>query len=293
MPLRAGGGRVRLLSRGMTANDLPTVLDRRPLDLRVGEVRLNALWLVPDLPKPEAVPLVFLHEGLGSIPQWTARGVDAPARLAAATGRPALVYERQGYGRSDPLSAPRHPGYLYDEAWQALPGVLDAAGIDRAVLIGHSDGGSIALLFASRFPDRTDRLVSEAAHVIVEKVTLAGIRDARRAYDAPDSRLKSALRRHHGAGTDAVFAGWADAWLSPAFRGFDMRDQLPGITAPVLAIQGDGDEYGTPRQLEMIAEGVAGPVETWLVPDCAHVPHHQAADRVLPRIAEFVERGTV
>ena len=276
----------------MNATDPTAVVERRPLLLRAGDANLNALWIVPDSPKTEAAPLVFLHEGLGSIAQWTARGVDAPARLVAATGRPALAFERRGYGRSDPLPAPRHPGYLYDEAWQALPEALDAAAIDRAVLIGHSDGGSIALLFAARFPDRTDRLVSEAAHVIVEEVTLAGIRDARRAYDAPDSRLKSALRRHHGEGTDAVFAGWADAWLSPEFRDFDMRDQLPGVSAPVLAIQGDGDEYGTPRQLEMIAEGVAGPVETWLVPDCAHVPHHQAADRVLPRIAEFVERAT-
>lgn len=273
----------------MAANAAPPpLLERRPLDIRVGDVRLNALWIAPAAVEPAAVPLIFLHEGLGSIPQWTARGIDAPARLVAATGRPALVFERQGYGRSDPLTAPRHPGYLYDEAWEALPRVLDAAGIGRAVLVGHSDGGSIALLFAARFPDRTDRLVSEAAHVIVEDVTLAGIRDARRAYGAPQSRLKAALQRHHGDGTDAVFSAWADAWLSPDFRDFDMGDQLAAITAPALAIQGDGDEYGTPRQLELIAEGVAGPVETWLVPDCAHVPHHQAADRVLPRIAEFI-----
>lgn len=261
---------------------------RRAFALEAGDVRLNALWLEPEVKRPEALPLVFLHEGLGSITQWTARGIDAPALLVAATGCPALVFERQGYGRSDPLGAARHPGYLYDEAFDALPRTLDAAGVDRAVLIGHSDGGSIALLFAARFPDRTDRLVSEAAHVIVEDVTLAGIRDAKAAYDAAGSRLKAALQRHHGDRTDAVFAAWADAWLDPVFAGFDMRDQLAGITAPLLAIQGDGDEYGTPRQLELIAEGVAGPVETWLVPDCAHVPHHQAADRVLPRIARFI-----
>ena len=167
--------------------------------------------------------------------------------------------------------------------------MLDVAGIDRAVLIGHSDGGTIALLFAARFPDRTAAVVSEAAHIIVEDVTLAGIRTAKQAYEAPDSRLAAALRRHHGDRSDAVFSAWADAWLSPDFAGFDMGE-LPGITAPVLAIQGEGDEYGTPRQLELIAGGVAGPVETWLVPDCAHVPHHQAADRVLPRIADFVRQ---
>ncbi len=272
----------------MVSTDPFTDVERRPLELAAGDVRLNALWLEPEAPLAGASPLVFLHEGLGSIAQWTARGIDAPARLVAATGRPALVYERQGYGHSEPLTAPRHPRYLFDEAWGALPRVLDAAGIDRAVPIGHSDGGSIALLFAGRYPERVERLVGEAAHVIVEEITLAGIRAAKAAFEVPDSRLKAALRRHHGARTEAVFAAWAEAWLAPDFAQFDIRDQLPGVTAPLLAIQGDGDEYGTPRQLELIAEGVAGPVETWLVPDCAHVPHHQAADRVLPRIAAFV-----
>ncbi len=267
-----------------------TDMDRRPLTLRAGGATLNALWLEPSVRRSDAQPLVFLHEGLGSITQWTGRGIDAPARLAAATGRPALVYDRQGYGRSDPLVEPRHPRYLYDESWTMLPEVLDSAGIDRAILIGHSDGGSIALLFAARYPDRTAGVVSEAAHIIVEEVTLAGIRVAKQAYEAPDGRLAAALRRHHRDQSDAVFAAWADAWLSPEFADFDMGDELPRIVAPVLAIQGESDEYGTPRQLELIAEGVAGAVETWLVPDCAHVPHHQAADRVLPRIAAFVGR---
>lgn len=262
-------------------------MDRRPLTLRAGGATLNALWLEPSDWASDAPPLVFLHEGLGSITQWTARGIDAPARLAAATGRRALVYDRQGYGRSDPRREPHHPRYLHDEAWSVLPEILDAAGIDRAVLIGHSDGASIALLFAAKFPDRTAGVVSEAAHIIVEDVTLAGIRVAKQAYEAPDSRLAVALRRHHGNQSDAVFSGWADAWLSPEFAGFDMGGELTRISAPVLAIQGESDEYGTPRQLELIAKGIAGPVETWLVPDCAHVPHHQAADRVLPRIAEF------
>lgn len=266
-----------------------TAIDRRPLTLRAGGVALNALWLEPAGGASDGPPLVFLHEGLGSITQWTGRGIDVPARLAAATGRRALVYDRRGYGRSDPLGAPRHPRYLYDEAWTVLPEVLDAAGIERAVLIGHSDGASIALLFAARYPDRTAGVVSEAAHIIVEDVTLAGIGVAKRAYDAADSRLAAALRRHHGDNADAVFAAWADAWLSPDFAGFDMGAELATVAAPVLAIQGESDEYGTPRQLELIAAGVAGPVETWLVPDCAHVPHHQAADRVLPQIAEFAQ----
>lgn len=274
----------------MTGRDSSAEIGRRTLTLQANGAALNALCIEPAAPDPAAPALVFLHEGLGSITQWTGRGIDVPARLAVATGGRALVYDRQGYGRSDPMTAPRHPRYLHDEAWQVLPALLDAAGIDRAVLIGHSDGGSIALLFAAEYPGRAAGVVSEAAHVIVEDVTLDGIRVAKGAFEAPDGRLKAALGRHHGDRTDAVFAAWADVWLSPDFAGFDICDQLPRISAPVLAIQGDGDEYGSPRQLELIAEGVAGPVETWLVPDCAHVPHHQAADRVLPRIADFVGR---
>ena len=281
----------RLLSGGMTGHEPEIAVERTPLTLQAGGVTLNALWLEPADRRPDAPPLVFLHEGLGSITQWTGRGIDAPARLAAATGRRALVYDRQGYGRSDPLKGSRHPRYLYDEAWTALPEVLDAAGIDRAFLIGHSDGATIALLFAARFPDRSAGVVCEAAHVIVEDVTLAGIRTAKQAFEAPDSRLAAALRRHHRDQAGAVFAAWAGAWLSPEFSDFDMRGELPGITAPVLAIQGENDEYGTPRQLELIAEGVAGAVETWLVPDCAHVPHHQVAGRVLLRIADFVRHA--
>lgn len=274
----------------MSGHRPTAAIDREPLALRAGGARLNAVRLTPRAPTSDAAPLVFLHEGLGSIAQWTGRGIDVPARLAAATGRQALVYDRSGYGRSDPPAGPRHPRYLHDEAWTVLPEVLDAAGIDRAVPIGHSDGATIALLFAARFPDRAAGVVSEAAHVIVEDVTLAGIRDARRAFEPPGSRLRAALRRHHGDHVDAVFASWADTWLSPDFAAFDICDALPGVIAPVLAIQGESDEYGTPRQLALIAEGVTGPVETWLVPACAHVPHHQAADRVLPRIAEFARQ---
>ena len=264
-------------------------VDRRPLVLTGAGPRLNALWIEPVAGRaPGALPLIFLHEGLGSIAQWTARGSDVPARLAAATGCPALVYERQGYGGSDPLTAPRTPRYLHDEAWEVLPRVLDEAGIDRGVPVGHSDGGSIALLFAARFPDRVAGLVSAAAHVVVEDITLDGIRAAVAAFEAPDGRLRAALARYHGDRVDAVFRAWADAWLSPRFAGFDIVGELAGVTAPVLALQGAQDEYGSPRQLELIERGVPGPVETWLVPDCGHVPHHQAAGRVLTSLAAFV-----
>lgn len=269
-------------------------VERTQFHLEVGGHRLHVQRLRPRPGRCDRLPLVFLHEGLGSVAQWTARmrgtgGIDVPAHLAEATGRAAIVYDRLGFGGSDALPADRQPGYLYHEAGEVLPWVLDGAGIGAAVLIGHSDGASIALLFAARHGQRAAGIVSEAAHVIIEDLTLEGIRRARAAYHAPDSKLRAALARHHGAKADHTFRNWADVWLDPAFAAFDMTDELPRIRCPVLAIQGDGDEYGSPDQLTAIAAGVAGPVDTWLVPDCGHVPHFQAHDRVLPRIVDFLE----
>ncbi|MGK9167416.1 alpha/beta hydrolase [Inquilinus limosus] len=233
------------------------------------------------------LPILLLHEGLGSVAQWTRRGVDVVARLAAATGHPVLAHDRLGFGRSDPLPGPRGTDYLYREGREALPRVLDAFGIDRAGLVGHSDGGSIALIFAAMQPDRTAWVVTEAAHVMVEDETLAGIAAAHAAYHAPESKLRAVLARYHGEKTDFTFANWAELWPTPGFRSFDMRDLLPSIRCPILAIQGVEDEYGTPAQLDAIKARVSGPCETWLVPDCRHAPHFEAADRVLPRIAAF------
>ncbi|KGM33583.1 hypothetical protein P409_15035 [Inquilinus limosus MP06] len=235
----------------------------------------------------ERLPLLLLHEGLGSVAQWTRRGTDVTARLAEATGHPVLAHDRLGFGRSDPLPAPRGPDYLYHEGRDVLPRVLDALGIDRAGLVGHSDGGSIALIFAAAHPGRTAWAATEAAHVIVEDETLAGIAAAHAAFHAPESKLRAVLARHHGDKTDFTFANWAELWPTPGFRSFDMRDALPSIRCPVLAIQGAQDEYATPAQLDAIKAGVSGPCETWLVPDCRHAPHFEAADRVLPRIADF------
>lgn len=260
---------------------------RRSQTLVVGGHSLAAEWVEPP-GAADGEPVVMLHEGLGSIAQWVWRDIDAPARLAAATGRPVFLYDRIGFGRSDPLPRQRTPRYLYEEAWEILPRVLDAAGIDKAALVGHSDGASIALLFAARFPDRVTALVSEAAHSFIEDLTLSGIVEARAAFHAPDGRLRRALARFHGDKIDATFSGWADVWLKPDFAAFDMRGDLRRIVCPVLAIQGAEDEYGTLRQLDAIAEAVAGGVETWLVEECRHIPHFQAADRVLPRISAFL-----
>ena len=265
-------------------------LTRRRFDVEVGGRRLGAAWLAPAGADPAAPPLVLLHEGLGSMGQWRGRGVDVPAALAAATRRRSLIYDRLGFGCSDPLPAPRRRGYHGDEAWATLPRLLDRCAIDRAVLLGHSDGATIALLFAARFPERCAGLVLAAPHVVLERRTLAGIADTRRAFHAPNGRLRASLVGHHGDKADMLFANWADLWLNPAFADFDIRGHLPDVRCPVLALQGDRDEFATAAQLEAISAGVSGPCETWIVPDCRHVPHFQATEAVLDRIAAFVDR---
>lgn len=229
-----------------------------------------------------APPLVFLHEGLGSIGQWR----DFPESLCAATGRHGFVYDRLGHGGSDPLTGPRTVRYLHDEALETLPLVLDALGLERSVLIGHSDGGTIALLFAAEHPERVGAVITEAAHVFVEEETVRGIREAVELYRTTD--LRQRLARYHGEKTDTVFSGWAETWLSAEFREWNVESFLPRVACPLLVIQGAGDRYGTPAQVEAIVRQAAGPAEAFLVPDCGHVPHQEARERILPAMARFV-----
>lgn len=224
--------------------------------------------------------LVFLHEALGCSTMWK----DVPATLSGQTSLPYLCYDRLGHGRSDPLPGPRDERYLEIEAYEILPAVLEACGVTEPILVGHSDGGTIALMYASRH--RVRGVVTEAAHVFVEEVTLAGIRAAVEAWRSTD--LRDRLARHHGDKTDALFDAWAGTWLSERFRSWNIEQCLAAIAAPVLIVQGEDDEYGTIRQVEAIAAGVSGRAEPLLIPGCRHVPHLQAADRVLPAIAGFV-----
>ncbi len=228
--------------------------------------------------------LVFLHEGLGSITQWR----NFPSALAQATGLPALVYDRCGHGRSAARSGPLGANYLEVEAFERLPEVLAACGIEAPLLVGHSDGGTIALLYAARYPENLVGAVVEAAHPFVEDQTLVGIWRTLHAFDT--TSLRERLRAHHGDQVDAMFRAWSEVWLSPAFRDWSMVPLLRDIRCPVLAIQGEDDEYGTPEQIRAILEGVSGPAEAMLVPACAHSPHLQARDQVLERIARFIGR---
>jgi pimeloyl-ACP methyl ester carboxylesterase len=229
-----------------------------------------------------AMPLVMLHEGLGCIEFWR----DLPAELAEHLQRPVLVYDRRGYGRSSPCDTPRGTDYLHVEAYTHLPALLNTVGIQKALLIGHSDGGSIALLFAARFPHHCAGVVSEAAHIFVDETTLAGIRKAVKAYRGGD--LRERLARYHGAQTDAVFGAWADTWLAPWFRSWSIERDIQDAACPVLAIQGAKDPYGETAQVEGIAAAVSGPAHVLILPDCGHTPHNENRKAWTAAVTDFV-----
>jgi len=226
--------------------------------------------------------MVWLHEGLGSVSLWR----DVPAEVSRMTGLASLVYSRRGYGQSDPVDVPRPLTYMHDEGRQVLPRLLHAAGVGEAILVGHSDGGSIALVAAGSGalpPSRARGLVLLAPHVVCEELSVRSIAEAREAYLHND--LRARLARHH-ADVDGAFWGWNRAWLDPDFRHWDLREFLPGVRAPVLLIQGADDPYGTLAQLDLIEEGVAGPVRRLVVPG-GHAPHRDARGETLAAIAAF------
>jgi pimeloyl-ACP methyl ester carboxylesterase len=227
------------------------------------------------------VGLVFLHEGLGSIPQWR----DFPEALAVATGLDAIVYDRRNHGGSDPLPAPRGREYHAEEA-RILDGLLDGLGIDRAVTYGHSDGATIALLHAAAHPGRVAAVISEAGHAVAEETARDGIRHARRRFRS--GRLRDALFVHHGEHVDAMFDAWAGTWLDPMFDDWSIVGDLRRVAAPVLVLQGEHDEYATPAHVGWIADAVSGPTETWIVPGAGHAPHREATGDVVARVAAFL-----
>jgi pimeloyl-ACP methyl ester carboxylesterase len=255
-------------------------------DLQIGGVRLEARWIGPP---PESAPaLVFLHEGLGSLSLWR----DFPERLARETGCGALIYSRAGYGKSDPVPLPRPVRFMHDEA-AILPRVLAAAGIREHILVGHSDGASISLIYAgnhagSRPAAGLRGLILEAPHVFAEPHGLASIAKIGEAYRTTD--LRQRLARHHGENVDVAFRGWNDVWLNPEFRAWNLEEFLPGIEVPTLILQGEEDEYGTWRQVEAIERRSGGPVEAVAVPDCGHSPHRERPDLTLAAMARFVAR---
>lgn len=228
--------------------------------------------------------LVFLHEGLGSVAMWR----DFPSRVAHATNCNALVYSRYGYGSSEPLREPRTVSYMHDEALATLPELLDQLAIDRPILVGHSDGGSIALIHAGGARRPVGGLVLMAPHVLVEDISIASIAAAKVTYETSDLRAK--LAPYH-ADVDSAFWGWNRIWLHPDFRRWNIEDYLPRVSCPVIAMQGEDDEYGNMEQLARIGRQVAD-VELLTLKDCRHSPHRDQPEAVMEAMTAFVDRIT-
>jgi pimeloyl-ACP methyl ester carboxylesterase len=226
--------------------------------------------------------LVFLHEGLGSVAMWR----DFPGKVAEATGSAAVVYSRYGYGRSDVLREARGVDYMHREALETLPELLARLEVREPVLVGHSDGASIALIHAAA-SDEVRGLVVLAPHVFVEDISVKSIAEAKTAFETTD--LPQKLGRYHA---DAVktFWGWNDIWLHPDFRRWNIEEVLPRVRCPMLAIQGFDDEYGTMAQLEAIAAQAGGPIELLRLADCRHSPHRDQPEVVIEAMSRFIER---
>lgn len=241
--------------------------------------RLEYQWVGE--PGPGKQVLVFLHEGLGSIRQWR----DFPAKVAQATALPALVYDRYGYGQSDVLQEPRRTvRFMHDEALEALPQVLSSLNIENPILIGHSDGASIALIYAGA-GHAVKAVVAMAPHVFIEPICIESIRKAARTFETTD--LLQRLGRYH-RDASKTFYGWADVWRDNEFGAWDIRsDYLPGIRCPVLAIQGYADEYGTMAQLDEIAARVKGPCRLLKLEGCGHTPFRDQPEITLSAVMDF------
>jgi pimeloyl-ACP methyl ester carboxylesterase len=241
--------------------------------------RLETLRYLP-LDTEGRPTIVLLHEGLGSISMWR----NFPEELAAATDCAVLVYSRYGHGSSQRLGERRAPDFMHHEARVVLPRLLAHVEVERPLLLGHSDGGSIALIYAGTSPESPRALILEAPHVFVEDWSLRSIRAIRKVYEKTDLRAK--LAKHHDH-VDETFYGWNDIWLDPAFRSWNIEEYLQPISCPVLVIQGEQDEYGTRAQVAAIKERVPA-AETLILPRCGHSPHRDAPEKTLEAVSKFV-----
>jgi pimeloyl-ACP methyl ester carboxylesterase len=250
--------------------------------IAIGESHLEYRMIGP---QPDAAAtFVLLHEGLGSVGQWG----DFPDRLAAATGLGVFAYSRAGYGRSSPSVMPRRTSFMYEEASDVLPHVLAAIGLERGILLGHSDGASIAAIYAGSTQDhRIGGLVLIAPHFFTEAFGVAEIARMRELYGAGDLRAK--LGRWH-QDPDNAFYSWSGPWLDPEFRKWDITEELAYIRVPLLIIQGEDDQYGTLKQVEMAKEECYCPVEAVILPGVRHIPHREAAAETLRAIVDFTGR---
>jgi pimeloyl-ACP methyl ester carboxylesterase len=247
-------------------------------EVRIDGKRLETLWIEPE--QPGRATIVMLHEGLGSIALWK----DFPQRLASQTSCGVLVYSRYGHGGSHKLMESRPVGFMHHEGEVVLPELLDKLGIRKPILLGHSDGASISIIFAGKYPGAVRGLILEAPHVFVEDLTIASIEQAKTAYETTDLASRQG---HYHANVDATFWGWNDIWLDPDFRAWNIEGYLPAIRCPIVCIQGEDDEYGTVAQVKAIQAAVPG-TEIVMLPDCRHSAHRDQAEKTLERMVEFV-----
>lgn len=247
------------------------------IKLPVGNIRVRWVENHPSHPI-----IVFLHDSFGCIELWR----DFPDRLCKISKCNMLIYDRLGYGKSSSFAESRKGDYLEVEA-QRLIDLLEILGIAKPILFGHSDGATIALITAAKYPDRILGVISEAAHIFVEEVTLKGIEDAVKEYET--SNLKARLEKYHGDKTDKLFRAWADIWRLPNFREWNIKNMLSSIKAPTMVIQGELDEFGTQKQVTGILENVSGQTKELILPNVTHTPHHEAPDIVLGETAKFLK----
>ena len=249
----------------------------------VGGQRLEVAW--HGVSSEEAPTLVFLHEGLGCAALWR----DFPEKLAAATGCGALVYSRLGYGHSDPCKLPRPLSYMHDEGLDVLPELLKLAAVRECILIGHSDGGSIAIIYAGgTSADPLRGLITEAAHVFCEDISVRSIKEIQEPY--LHDNLREKLAKYHGSNVDGAFWGWNEVWGRPEFQDWNIEQYLPNIKVPMLVIQGEDDHYGTPAQVEAIVRQAGAGAEVLILPECGHTPHKEQKDATFDAMVAFISR---
>lgn len=250
----------------------------------IGYAELAYRWIDPEERRSDQV-ILFLHEGLGSIEMWK----NYPQQVCDATGMKGLMYDREGYGHSTPLRSKRDSSYLEDYALEELPAFLRSMSLDGdLILYGHSDGGSIALIYAAMYPDQVDAIITEAAHVFVEDITVAGIHPAAKLFETTD--LPAKLERYHGEKTRTIFYAWADTWRTEEYRSWNIEQYLSKIKCPVLAIQGVNDQYGTEDQVDAIIGQINGVGQKFMVDDCGHAPWKEKTEQVMDKVVPFLER---
>lgn len=250
--------------------------------LDVNGVKLEYACYGP--PPSEAATIIMLHEGLGCVALWR----DVPRKVAEATGLGVFVYSRPGYGSSDPIDLPRPLDFMTREALETLPPLLDVVGVERCILFGHSDGATIAAIYAGSVEDfRIRGLILMAPHFFTEESGLAAIADARASYQTGD--LRARLSKYH-ADVDGAFLGWADTWLDPGFKAWNVSEVIDYLRIPVLAIQGREDQYGTLAQVQEIEERSYAPVDLVILDACQHAPQFEQPTRTLTAVAEYVAR---